>query len=152
LGFTLIELVMVILIFAALAITAVVKVGGGEQNIDAESKLLRSNIQFAQDLAMTYGSTFGFRSIDTTTYEIYEGTPGTPAMDPLTNDDLVVDMSPVQFQGAVPTIAFSSTGKPSNAVDANITLVEGGAERRLTVIKNTGVVTMTVVSSGGCSM
>lgn len=141
-GFTLVELIAVISILTILAVAAVVAVDVSGGDIDAVATALRSNIQFSQDLAMTNGSDFGFRSVTNTAYEIFEGAPGTPAEDPLTHGDFTIDISPVQFSGAVPTITFDGGGVPDIADDASIQLTDGSSTRMLTVAVGTGYVTI----------
>ncbi|MBT3182320.1 MAG: prepilin-type N-terminal cleavage/methylation domain-containing protein [Deltaproteobacteria bacterium] len=139
-GFTVLELVITISLLVILSTAAMVGISVTGTEIDSVSKILRSNIQYAQDMAMTNGSSYGMRSIDSTSYEIFDGTPGTPAVSPLTNNDLVVDMSPVQFFGSVTTITFDSNGIPDNSANETIQLTEGDHSRTLTVSSDTGVV------------
>lgn len=139
-GFTLLEVIIVMAILVILALAASTRFRFTSHQLDAVAKVLRSNIQLAQDFAMTHSSAYGFRSINATSYEIYEGTPGTPARNPLTRGDLVVSISPVAFQGVVPSIEFDSSGKPNIVSDATITLVENSITRQLTVKTDTGVV------------
>lgn len=141
-GFTLIELIVVVSIIAIMALAAVTKFSLSTNKLDAVARVLRSDIQLAQDFAMTHGSTYGFRSINTTSYEIFENAPGTPATDPLTRGTYIVNISPAAFSGVVPTISFSRTGVPSNVADAAILLTGGDGTRTVTVKKNTGLVTV----------
>jgi prepilin-type N-terminal cleavage/methylation domain-containing protein len=141
-GFTLIELALVVVILAVMAVSVSVAFRTSEGDLDAVSIALRSNIELAQDLAITNGSAFGFRSINATSYEIFNGAPGTPAIDPLTQGNFVVNISPVQFSGVVQAISFDARGVPSNPTDATITLIDGGHTRTLTVSSETGVVTL----------
>ncbi len=139
-GFTILELVLTISLLAIFATAAVIGINVTGTEIDSVAKILRSNIQYAQDLAMTNGSSFGIRSIDNSSYEIFEGSPGTPAVNPLTSGNLVIDISPVQFSGSVTTITFDSNGIPDNSANETIQLVEGTSTRTLTVTSDTGVV------------
>lgn len=142
-GFTIIEAVIVMAVLTILSVTALTKFNLGTRNLDAVGKALRSNIQFAQDLAMTNGSVYGFRSLNSTSYEIYNGAPGTPATNPHTRGSFTVNISPVQFFGVVPTVPFAASGVPSIAANAQIVLSEGGGTRTVTVEQNTGFVKMT---------
>jgi prepilin-type N-terminal cleavage/methylation domain-containing protein len=140
-GFTLVELIAVIVVLGILAITAIVKSAFVVQsNLDAVVKSLRSNLQFAQDLAMTHGSTYGFHCRSATQYEIYEGAPGTPARNPLDGTAFVITISPVQFSGTPADIPFLKSGSPDIAADATINLVGGGGARMITVQQDTGFV------------
>ena len=141
-GFTLVELLLVIVILGILSITAVTRMNLSQKDLESVAKTLRSNLQFTQDLAMTQGTTYGFRSTGVTSYEIYEGAPGNPAKNPLTRGDLVVNIAPVQFVGLVPSVAFSKSGQPTAAGDTSILLTDGGGTRTITVQANTGFVTV----------
>lgn len=137
------ELVIVMVIVTILAITAVTRLDVTTRNLDSIARALRSDLQFAQDLAMTNGSIYGFRSLNSTSYEVYNGAPGTPATNPLTRGNFTVNISPVQFFGVVPTVPFLNTGVPNIAANAMIVLTESGGQRTIIVEQNTGYVGMT---------
>lgn len=141
-GFTLIELIAVLVIMGILAITAAVKNSVSEVDLDAVAKSIRSNLQFAQDLAMTHNSTYGFHRRSATQYEIYEGTVGTPARHPLDGTAFVIDISPVQFSGMTPDIPFLKSGAPDIVADATITLVDVRGGRAIIVAQDTGFVSI----------
>lgn len=141
-GFTLIEIVVVIAIMAIIAVVVLPAVSVSQRNLDSAAKTLRSDLQLAQDFAMTSGGTYGFRMINSTSYEIYAGAPGNPAYNPLTNTSFVVDISPVQISGAVSDIPFAASGAPSIAGDATIAVAGGGGSRTITISQGTGVVTL----------
>ena len=142
-GFTMFELIVVIVILGILALIAEVINLSSQQNIDAVAKLLRSNIQFAQELAMTQGSAFGFHVRSSTQYEIFTGAAGSPATNPLDNTSFVVTTSPVQFSATPADISFASSGNPGLSADEAIKLTDGTNTRTITVQQNTGFVTIT---------
>jgi Tfp pilus assembly protein FimT len=141
-GFTLVELVGVMVLLALLGLAAVNIGYQTTANLDAQANKLRSNIQLAQEYAMTHGSAYGFNATGASAYEIYSGVPGTPAVDPLTRGNLTVSISPAQFSGSPPQISFNSSGVPSNGSDVTITMTEGSNSRTLTIATATGVVTL----------
>ena len=141
-GFTMLELILVISIMIILSLAAITSVDISGGDMEGVAVNLRSNIQFAQDLAMTHGSSYGFRSTSATGYEIFEGVPGTPARNPLTRSDFEVNISPVQFSGSVTTITFNSDGIPDNVSDVIIQLTEGSHNRSITVASETGYVSL----------
>ena len=141
-AFTLMELVLTIVVVTVLVVAAIAVVNLGGKDIDAVAKVLRSNIQFAQDLAMTNGNPYGFEALSTTTYQIFEGAPGTPARDPLGGGALQVDISPVAFFGSVPTITFMPSGQPSISNDAVINLTDGSRTEQVQVARSTGFVSI----------
>ncbi len=138
-GFTLVELIAVMVIIAALMTAAMARIDNSAGSLDAVANVIRSNIQLAQDLSMTQDAVFGFESISASDYRIFDGAPGTPARDPLTGGDFEVTISPVAFVGVVPTITFTN-GIPSNGALATITVQEASIQRQITVTPNTGFV------------
>lgn len=139
-GFTLVELVLSIAIIAVLTVTAVRMVSRSRMDLDAISKGLRSNVQLAQDLAMTHAAVYGFTTLSTTSYQIFSGAAGTPAKNPLTGGNFNVSIAPIQFVGTVPSITFAATGKPTMAADAVIQLSDGVNSIRVRVARTTGYV------------
>lgn len=141
-GFTIFELIVVIVILGIIALSAEIINVNSQQNIDAVAKLLRSNIQFAQELAMTQGSVFGFHARSSTQYEIFTGAAGSPTTNPLDNTSFVVTTSPVQFSATPADISFASNGNPGLSADETIRLTDGTNTRTITVQQNTGFVTV----------
>ncbi len=141
-GFTYIELLLIVIVLGILAIGVSYSLRTNDVSIDMKARVLKNHLQLAQDLAMTQGGVFGFRSTDTTHYEIYSGSPGNPATDPLTRGNLVISISPAQFQGVVPSIEFLASGRPSIVADAQIVIVEGTLQKTITVKRNTGHITV----------
>lgn len=143
-GFSIVEGVLVIILLAILsfAVTAGFDVDGA--NIDIATRRLQSDLQFAQDLAVTRGSNIGFRSISVTSYEIFEGQPGSPASDPLTRGPYIIDMRDiapgVSFPTLPPQILFDRSGTPLFLMGNRIVLTNGQEQRVLEVTQNTGVV------------
>ena len=141
-AFTFIELIVMMVLLVIMVTAAIIGFNITTTELDANANNLKSNIQFAQDLAMTHGSIYGFRPIDASNYEIYESSPGSPAQNPLTNSDLLIDMAPVQFQGSPPTFEFDENGFMTFGSNATITLTQSGSTRTLTVQDQTGHVTL----------
>ncbi len=142
-AFTLIEMIVAIVIMVILAIIAVTVANISGKDVDSVAKVMRSNIQFAQDLAMTHGSTYGFRTTSGTNYEIYDGAPGSPATDPLTGGNMLYNIAPVQFFGGLqPQVIFQPDGKAQviNGADQNIRITDGSQQRYIQVEPNTGFV------------
>lgn len=141
-GFTLIELVLLIAVIGVAAVAAVRVAMVSRSNIDAVTKVLRSDLQLAQDLAMTNGSTYGFYAPSATAYQIFAGSPGTPARHPMTRGNFDVSIAPNQFAGSVPTVTFQASGKPTLAADALIPVTNGTTTITLRVARTTGYVTI----------
>lgn len=141
-GHTIVELIVVIAIVSILAFAAATRFDLAQRTLEGVARSLRSNLQFAQDLAMTQGNTLGFNVIDATHYEIYAGVPGNPILNPLTNTGFIVDISPVQFTLPVSTVPFLKSGAPNIAASVTIQLSDAGGTRTITVQQNTGFVTI----------
>ena len=148
-GFTLIELIAVLVIMGILALAAAVKTSVTDVDLDAVARSIRSNLQFAQDLAMTHGSTYGFHRISATQYEIYEGSAGVPATHPLDGTVFVIDIAPVQFTGVTPDVPFLKSGAPDIVADATISLVGAAGTRDIVVAQDTGFVDLQIGTGGG---
>lgn len=151
-GLTFVELIAVLVVLVTLALFAMTPFEYEGASLDVAAWGLRANIQYAQDLAMTQNDDFGFNPLSATTYEIYEGAPGVPAKDPLTNDDMTVDMAPAFFQGTPTAVQFDSAGVPDNATAVDIVVqISGGGTRTVRVEPNTGY-TRVIGAPGGCSL
>jgi prepilin-type N-terminal cleavage/methylation domain-containing protein len=87
-GFTLIELVMVIVLITILAGTAIVTWPGTKINLNAQAQQLASDIRYAQSLAMTHGQRYRLNFTSTTTYTITT-TAGVAVPFPVTGDTSV---------------------------------------------------------------
>ncbi len=151
-GLTFLELIAVMVVLVTLVLFAMTPFEYEGASLDVAAWGLRANIQYAQDLAMTQNDDFGFSPLTASTYEIYEGAPGAPAKDPLTNDDMTVDMAPASFQGTPTAVEFDSTGVPDNATAVDI-VIQGpqGGTRTVRVEPNTGY-TRVIGAPGGCSL
>ncbi|MFH1830846.1 MAG: GspH/FimT family protein [Pseudomonadota bacterium] len=141
-AFKLVGFIIFIAIISALIAAVIVSISLSGKDLDAVARALRSNIQFAQDLAMTRGSHYGFTGVSTTEYQIFDGAPGTPARNPFTNRNFNVNISPIAFVGAVPTITFLSSGQPNIASNEMITLTDGTGTVKVKVARSTGYVSI----------
>ncbi|MBI2345923.1 MAG: hypothetical protein HYV03_03395 [Deltaproteobacteria bacterium] len=143
-GHSFVELLIMLALLGILAVIAVPTSDVGRAGVDALAHRLRSDLHYAQEMAMSTGTSHGFRAVTATSYEIFVGAPGTPAIDPYKQTAFVVNIPDyyrnVQFSGAQPTVTFISTGAPTIAGGPNIVLSDGTATRTLVVTPNTGVV------------
>ncbi len=93
---------------------------------------------------MTHGNVYGFHVRSGTQYEIFDGTAGTPATNPLDNTPFIVNISPVQFSGTPADISFARDGNPTLAADVTITLTDGSGTRSITMQQDTGFITINI--------
>ena|SRR5690348_15244300 len=154
LGFSLIELVMVIMIISILAVTVFIRWPGTTINIEAQSTELQNDIRYAQALSMTEGQRFRWVEISSTTYQIQNGS-GTAILLPSGKTTVTLG-SGITFGalGNLPNnlVAFDGkgapyvdTGSPGTALTtaATIPLTTTGASTTVTITPETGSVTTT---------
>lgn len=144
-GFTVIELILVVTLMMILSATLLSTFGVSGDEVSVAAKRVREDIEYAQDLAMIQGATFGFFAPNLTSYEIYEGAQGSPVRDPLTNADLNASLTgtyhTVYFGTPPPQIAFDADGIPSIMGSNLIVLTDGTQSKSLTINTVTGVIT-----------
>ncbi|MCP5464158.1 MAG: prepilin-type N-terminal cleavage/methylation domain-containing protein [Deltaproteobacteria bacterium] len=96
-GFSLMELILVMSLIGIMAFTAIPAITNTQSvSLDAASRKLESDIRYAQNLAMTTGDAYGFRTItdaSDTNYEIYEVTSNTAVEDPYDHLDMQEDFT-----------------------------------------------------------
>ena len=142
-GYSFVELLMMLVVLGVLVAVGTPTTDVGRGALDALAHRLRSDVHYAQELAMTTGTAHGFRSITSTSYEIFVGVPGTPAIDPYRRTAFVINIPDsyqnVQFSGVQPMVTFNSSGSPTIANGPNIVLSDGVATRTIVVTPNTGV-------------
>jgi prepilin-type N-terminal cleavage/methylation domain-containing protein len=138
LGFTLIELVVVIALIGILSVGVVVmSVNFSKTNITVVAQKIRSDIEYARSLAMTKkGTTFGAFFNDTSDeYTVYESAVGTPILDPLTKQSFLEDFSKwsgVTITGGDYTVEFNRVGVPIAGGGGNVQITETYMKRTQT--------------------
>lgn len=137
-GFTLIELVIVIIIAGIIAAVVGTKWNARSAKAPFQAELLARNIRHAQMLAMTWNTTVGMRVPSATRYEFWctnatppapcmVPSPPTPANNPVTDPasggafgvDLEDQVTITSIGGPPPR--FDNLGIPLNALGARIT-------------------------------
>ncbi len=122
-GFTLIELVMIIVLLGILAVVAAPRLGNiASTNAGAFTDKLRADIRYAQNLAMTRNARFRvhFNSAPAPNpgYAVTDGA-NTPVLDPAGGGNLSVVLNAGNYNGITvaspfPFIEFDSLGRPYN--------------------------------------
>ncbi len=143
-GMTVIEIILVILF---LGLTGV----GLLRNLDlsdptavttARNKVAH-DVRFAQHRALVTGIAHGFRTLSTTSYEIYQQTPGNAILDPLDQKPMQVSLATnfqdTSFQQTY-QVEFDAFGRPTIGGGNSITLTNGTHNKNFTVTQNTGTV------------
>lgn len=144
-GFTLIELVIVIVILAILAVT-VSMLFTNVPNLYAQAAMVASDIRYAQSLSLTHGSRYTFVVLSSTSYTI-QNSSGTAITMPSGSSAASLG-SGISFgtrSGFASTITFDTRGTPYAdssstplSTTATIALVQGRNTATVTINPETG--------------
>lgn len=126
-GFTMIELVLVILCVSYLAVTAFPEDSGlAPITLDAAARKVKADLRYTQSMATTTGDPHGFLVTGPTTYKIYNVTTGQTITSPYDNmpmtEDLSEDYGESQFQSQNYQVVFDGFGRPSTGGGSSINL------------------------------
>jgi len=143
-GLTLIEIVLVILF---LGLCGVGLIGNIDLNDPTSVTTARNkvahDVRFAQHRALVTGIAHGFRTLSTTSYEIYQQNPGNAILDPLDQTPMQVSLATyfqdTSFQQTY-QVEFDAFGRPTIGGGNSITLINGTHNKNFTVTQNTGAV------------
>lgn len=158
-GFTFIELLLIIALLGIMVVFYIESAGNlSDVGIDAASRKVQSDIRYAQLLAQTTGSVHGAKFNAGGSYEVYIGTPGNYATDPVTKKNMIDDLS--KFPGVSITtnyeVRFDSKGRPTMGADDRVRLTAtSGAIRDVYVVDQTGAVVVDLIGVGtgcGCTL
>ena len=143
-GFTLIELVVVMIVMGLLVWVALPRSFADDVKLNAAARQVQSDIRYAQELAMITGQRHRIRFYSasnpspTNRYEIVTAA-GQPVVHPLTRSgSFVVDFNSAPWTGlqldGTLTLEFDSLGRP----DAGQTISLNGGAKTITVTAETG--------------
>lgn len=147
-GFTLIELIVVMVALALLAAVASMRMPGGGINVSAQAEQLASDIRYTQSLAMSRGQRFRI-NFTAGSYQITDNA-GTPQQHPSTGLIAAILLTtPAVLSGYNPPyalnyLAFDSLGVPYTAPAtaqvalATLTLTSGGEAITVRIAPQTG--------------
>ena len=146
-GFTLIELVMVIVLLGVLAALVSMRMPGDGINVGAQAEQLASDIRYTQSLAMSRGQRFRI-NFTASTYQITNDT-GVAQVHPGTGLTAAVALAPAVLSGYNPPLtnsylAYDSLGVPYTdpttalAALATLTLTSSGEAITVRVAPQTG--------------
>ncbi|MBF0368170.1 MAG: prepilin-type N-terminal cleavage/methylation domain-containing protein [Magnetococcales bacterium] len=138
-GFTLVELIMVMVIIGIISVFAVDRAPDSLLNVDAAARQVAQEIRYTQSLAMAgnalaLGATtqdHSFVYVDSDSYLIRQDADGST----IASDDLVN----VTFDSPFADITFDGKGDPGGTT-TTITVTADGNSMDIVVIKNTGAV------------
>ena len=151
-GFTFSEVVLVVLVLGIIVALYTSTTGDlSNVTIDTVSRKIQSDIRYAHQLAVTTGQNHGALFTLNAGYEIYEGSPGNYAKDPVTRTDFVVDISAFEgiYIGNNYQVEFNSRGEPVMGGGSRVRLATtSGAIRDVYVIDKTGAVVIDLIEYG----
>jgi MSHA pilin protein MshC len=152
-GFTLVELVTILILVALLAFTAIPRQPALTLGVAAQVDQLAADIRFTQSLAMTHGDRFRI-NLAATGYQITDSS-GAGVAHPVTQSTAAIALDSVTLSGYNPPLtnsylAFDGRGVPFAAVtsstplaaDVTITLAGNGETRTIVVTRDTGRVSL----------
>ena len=153
-GFTLVELVAIIVLVGLLAFTAIPRMPGPSLGVDAQAEQLAADIRYTQSLAMTRGDRYRI-NLTAASYQITDSTGTNPEIHPGTSSTNPVLLDAVSLSGYNPPltsnyVAFDGRGIPYTVYNAttamtssaSITLTGGGATRVVVISPETGRVVL----------
>ena len=142
-GFTLIELIMVMVIAGVLAVVALPRMfNATEFQSRGLSDQVQASLRYAQKIAIAQHrfvcATFTANSLSLTIGSTNTCTPGTPVTALTSNGNYVVNApSSISFAATPTTFSFNALGQPSTAATVSVT---GDVTRTITVEAETGYV------------
>lgn len=152
-GFTLVELVTILILIALLAFTAIPRNPTLALGAGAQVDQLAADIRFTQSLAMTHGDRFRI-NLAATSYQITDSS-GVAVAHPVTQTTAPIALDSVTLSGFNPPLtnnylAFDGRGIPFAAVasstplavNVTITLAGNGESRNIVVTPETGRVSL----------
>jgi type II secretory pathway pseudopilin PulG len=152
-GFTLVELVAIIVLVALLAFTAMPRLPGPSLDVDSQAEQLAAEIRYTQSLSMTRGDRYRI-NLTSASYQITDSGGVNPEVHPGTSSTNPVLLDGVALSGYNPPltnnyVAFDGRGMPYTDVtgtalsaNATITLNGGGATRTVVISPETGRVVL----------
>lgn len=139
-GFTMIEVVAVLVVLGIVAAVVAVQMSGtSAYDLASQVEVIKGHLRLAQSRAMGSGTPWGINFATSTTYNLFQGTATTVAVQ-LPGEDsatvsLTVKKSDLTITSAPQTITFDAYGSPGTTT---VTVATTGGN--ITITKNTGFI------------
>jgi prepilin-type N-terminal cleavage/methylation domain-containing protein len=139
-GFTMIEMVMVLVIMAIVGTFIAYRPATDNNELLAQAEILKSHLRYAQIKAMNDEVPWGIRIPDTSSYVLYRNNVQATAQLPGENAQTHTLPTTVTITGGVgTTYNFNDWGSPGTTT-LTITLSQGTATSTITITRNTGYI------------
>ena len=148
-GFTMIEMVVVLIVMAIVATFILARATPGSNNLIAQAEILKSHLRYAQIRAMNDTVPWGIRIPDAGSYILYKDNVQATAWLPGEADETISTGKTPQTHrlptgitvtaGSGLTYNFDDWGSPG-ASTLTITLSQGTTTSNITITKNTGYI------------
>lgn len=140
-GFTLTELIMVILLLGIMAVIGTPLPSPTGIGLEAASKKVALDIAYARNLASITGTNHGVSFTAFAPYFIYKQSLGTVINDPLTTKPFSENFSTFKNVHASSSlqVEFDTDGRPVLGAGQTITLTNGTTNKVITITSNTGL-------------
>ena len=144
-GFTLLEVVAVLILVGLLTYAAVPKMNYDNQNLYRAVTILRNHLQYAQMRSLSYGEQYGVRSVSGNSYVLFRNSTSTTMPFPGGGKPYTLD-SNVSISSF--NVSFDSWGTPYNGTNKNsplespmvITITGSGESKTVKINAATGFV------------
>ncbi len=140
-GFTLIEIIAVLILLAIVAAVATFAGGTADTKVAAATALMKSHLRFAQVRAMNDTNTWGI-GLGSTSYTLQTGgttaainLPGTDSPTMNLASGLTLSVNP----SSITAVTFDSWGSPGPTT-ISISISDGANSRTITVTRKTGFI------------
>jgi len=139
-GFTMIEIVAVLLILGIIAAVAVSRISDTTAyDLSSQMEVVKAHLRLAQSRAMGSSSPWGINFATTTTYYLFQGNGSTTPVQLLGEDSATVNLttkkSGLTINSAPQRITFDAYGSPGTTT---VTVTTNGGN--IIVTKNTGFI------------
>ena len=141
-GFTMIEIISVLLLIGIIAIVAVVRLSStSSYDLASQLEVLKVHLRLAQTRAMSASSPWGICFSSSSTYYMFEGDGSTTPVPIAGENSATVDLTTkksalsITSTAAIPRVTFDAYGSPGNTT---LTITTSGGD--ITVTKNTGFI------------